>query len=67
MKIKPLKEYKKPLYAIGIASAITALALTGCSDPKDNDDPGVDYAGGMAICAEETQTTVATLELSGMV
>lgn len=39
MKIKPLKEYKKPLYAIGLSAAIMATALTGCTDPaKENPD-----------------------------
>ena len=33
MKIKPLKDYKKPLYAIGVGTAIMAVALTGCTDP----------------------------------
>ena len=33
MKITPSKDYKKPLYAIGIAAAIAAAGLTGCSDP----------------------------------
>ena len=33
MKVKPLKEYKKPLYAIGLSAALMATALTGCTDP----------------------------------
>ena len=33
MNIKPLKNYKKPLYAIGLSTAIMAVALTGCTDP----------------------------------
>ena len=33
MKITPSKNYKKPLYAIGIAAALTAAAISGCSDP----------------------------------
>lgn len=35
MKIKPAKDYKKPIYAIGLAAAMAAssLALTGCTDP----------------------------------
>ena len=42
MKIKPLKNYKKPLYAIGLTTAIMALALTGCTDPikgETTEDP----------------------------
>lgn len=39
MKVKPLKDYKKPLYAIGLSAAIMATALTGCTDPaKENPD-----------------------------
>ena len=35
MKIKPSKDYKKPLYAVGLAAAIatSSLTLTGCTDP----------------------------------
>ena len=32
MEIRPAKEYKKPLYALGVATAIMALSLTGCAD-----------------------------------
>ena len=37
MKIKPLKNYKKPLYAIGLSAAIMAVALTGCTDPANEE------------------------------
>lgn len=33
MKITPTKDYKKPLYALGLATAIMAVAVTGCTDP----------------------------------
>ena len=33
MKITPAKDYKKPLYAIGLATAILAASVTGCTDP----------------------------------
>ncbi|MCR5327468.1 MAG: hypothetical protein K6E12_01235 [Saccharofermentans sp.] len=33
MKIKSIKNYKKPLYAVGLSTAIMAVALTGCTDP----------------------------------
>lgn len=38
MKINPSKDYKKPLYAIGLAAAIavSSLALTGCENPMDS-------------------------------
>ena len=33
MKITPTKDYKKPLYALGLAPAMIAVAVTGCTDP----------------------------------
>lgn len=50
MKIAPAKNYKKPLYAIGIAAAIMTVAVTGCTEP-------VDYAGNEVIHTNETQET----------
>lgn len=52
MRISPLKDYKKPLYAIGIAAAIAATALTGCGE--------VEYAG-----TADTKPTESEVELSG--
>ena len=52
MKISPLKNYKKPLYAIGIAAVIAATALTGCGE--------VEYAG-----TTDTKPTESEVELSG--
>lgn len=49
MKITQAKDYKKPLYAIGIAAAITALSLTGCTDPGK-----VGYSGDVAVATTET-------------
>ena len=49
MKITPSKDYKKPLYAIGIAAALTALSITGCTDPGK-----VDYAGDVVMGTVET-------------
>ncbi|SDX60142.1 hypothetical protein SAMN02910264_00270 [Ruminococcaceae bacterium YAD3003] len=49
MKITPAKNYKKPLYAIGIAAALsmTAMATTGC----------IGYAGGLETTVQETEET----------
>ena len=33
MKITPSKNYKKPLYALGLTAALAAATLTGCTDP----------------------------------
>ena len=32
MEIRPAKAYKKPLYAVGLATAIMSVSLTGCAD-----------------------------------
>ena len=33
MKLSQPKNYKKPFYAAGLAAAIMAASLTGCTDP----------------------------------
>lgn len=43
MNITPSKDYKKPLYAIGIGAALLATSLTGCTNPFEK----IDYAGGL--------------------
>ena len=53
MKITPAKNYKKPLYAIGIAAAIMTVAVTGCTGP-------VQYAGNEVVCTNETKETSPT-------
>ena len=58
MKITPAKDYKKPLYAIGIAAAIMALSVSGCTDP--NTGKPVDYAGDIDV--RPTETTEVRLE-----
>ena len=51
MKIAQTKNYKKPLYAIGIAAALAAVSVTGCTD-----DPfKVKYSGDVAIATTETE------------
>ena len=49
MKITQSKDYKKPLYAIGIAAALTAVAVTGCGGSKP-----VEYAGDIQPMTEAT-------------
>ena len=51
MKITPSKDYKKPLYALGVAAALTALAVTGCGP--------IGYAGGLETAVQETEATQA--------
>lgn len=75
MKISPLKDYKKPLYAIGIAAALTATALTGCgeveysgtTDTKPTESV-VEYSGDVTMAPEETTSeTVSGLITAGIV
>jgi hypothetical protein len=75
MRISPLKDYKKPLYAIGIAAAIAATALTGCgeveyagtADTKPTESE-VELSGDVAMVPEETTTeTVKPLIAEGIV
>jgi hypothetical protein len=75
MRISPLKDYKKPLYAIGIAAAIAATALTGCgeveyagtADTKPTESE-VELSGDVAMVPEETTTeTVKPLITDGIV
>lgn len=56
MKIDPSKDYKKPLYAIGLAAAIAAssLALTGCENPVSTFFENSRTAGLMAIDLPES-------------
>ena len=60
MNITPAKDYKKPLYAIGIAATLMAVTVTGCTDLSFNSKNGnsgsgpVDYAGDIDVRPEET-------------
>ena len=49
MKIIQTKDYKKPLYAIGVAVALTAIAVTGCGEDKP-----IEYAGDIQPMTETT-------------
>ena len=64
MKITPAKNYKKPVYAIGVATVLMAMSITGCTDPVkydgdvavDTDHTNqVDLAGAADIRPDETQ------------
>lgn len=50
MKITPAKNYRKPLYAIGVTAAIMAVSVTGCTDFNK----GPDLAGDTDIRIDET-------------
>ena len=51
MKILSEKNYKKPLYAIGVTAALLAMSVTGCTDPVK----GPALAGD--VPCETTETT----------
>lgn len=66
MKITQTKGYRKPLYAIGVAAALTAIAVTGCGEDKPIEYAGdiqpmtettdeVELAGEETICTDETE------------
>lgn len=61
MKIKPVKNYKKPNYAMRFASMITAAgSLAGCSTA-----PQID--GDVAVADTEPATAVTDVEIVGMI
>ena len=58
MKITNIKNYKKPLYAIGLSAVIMAVAVTGCTKPEKGDV----QLGGAAEVREDEQETETTTE-----
>lgn len=59
MKISQAKNYKKPLYAIGLSAAIMAVAVTGCTDP------GSDSRGGRTKGDGEHKPAQTEVQLAG--
>lgn len=59
MKISQAKNYKKPLYAIGLSAAILAVAVTGCTDP------GSDSRGGRTKGDGDHKPTQTEVQLAG--
>ena len=64
MKITPAKDYKKPLYAVGLAATVMTMAVTGCTAPttksKDTKKNTADYfymnmLGGIALVGKEPE------------
>ena len=58
MKITSIKNYKKPLYAIGLSAVIMAVAITGCTKPEKGDV----QLGGAAELREDEQETETSIE-----
>ena len=53
MKIIPEKNYRKPVYALGLAAVMMTTALTGCKDKP------VDLAGDVQVIeSSETEESV---------
>ena len=50
MKITQSRDYKKPLYAIGLTTALVTTAVTGCGP--------IGYAGGIQVPTSETTEEV---------
>ena len=59
MKITPSKDYKKPIYAIGLTTAVMALAVTGCTNPFKKP---VDLAGDVQIIDPTTTTEEVVID-----
>ena len=65
MKITPTKDYKKPLYALGLTTAMIAVAVTGCTDPdsktksrrhhRRSNPTEVQYEGGLTIADPDVE------------
>ena len=58
MKIVPVKNYKKPLYAVGVATCVVACAIAGCKDPKETEEI-IELDGDVAIETSETDVELA--------
>ena len=58
MKITSIKNYKKPLYAIGMSAVIMAVTLTGCHNPVKEEV----QLGGAAELREDEQETETSIE-----
>lgn len=68
MKITPAKDYKKPLYAVGLAATVMTMAVTGCTAPaeksKDRSKNNADsfymqMLGGVAQVGEPEDVVLA--------
>ena len=61
MRITPAKDYKKPLYAIGLTATIMAVSVTGCANlpfgtnNKTDETEEVVLAGEADIRPDETE------------
>lgn len=76
MNIIPSKNYRKPLYAVGLAAVMMTTAVTGCTDiiRVDGDTTcetteEIALAGDVAVCDPEgtnpTDPTDEPVELDG--
>ena len=68
MKITPAKDYKKPLYAVGLAATVMTMAVTGCTAPgtksKERSKNTTDHfymqmLGGLAQVGEPEDVVLA--------
>lgn len=65
MEIKPQKNYKKPAFAVGLASLMVAAGTSGCTDGAEgssgvntnsNDTTTLSQPGDIAISTDSTTT-----------
>ncbi|MBR4305485.1 MAG: hypothetical protein IKT78_01425 [Ruminiclostridium sp.] len=57
MEIKPQKDYKKPIYAVGLASLIAVTgAVSGCSNATLEYDGDISLMGAIAIESSVPET-----------
>lgn len=60
MKIKPVKNYKKPNYASRLASVIAAAGvLTGCNTIRTADETSVDNVGIVSSSVDTSEVQLA--------
>ena len=62
MKLSQPKNYKKPLYAAGLAAAVMAVSLTGCTDPDK-----LRTGGAAEIAVDEAKEQVVENITAGIV
>ena len=63
MKIVPSKNYRKPLYAVGLAAVMLTTAVTGCTDIVRTDgDTTCETTEEIALAGDVVVSTDGTTE-----
>ncbi len=61
MKISQPKNYKKPLYAIGLATVLMAASLTGCTDPDKVKNGGNTKGDEIQVISESITAGIVSI------